>query len=185
MRRYDELIPAGEELMIDEPGDVIVRYLLGFAYHATGDYESAIWVLSSTGLPDTVMINPRSGSDWEGFLTLVNASFGMGEAEIAQGLASWFLDKPDHHENTDWFVKTLKSCSLAVLGRHDEALGLLEQARRSPRLIPAYFLEDSLCFRKLTDETRYTAVVEHFEQRRAALRARLPQTLAQYGVRLN
>ena len=154
MRRYDELIPVAEELMIDEPGSVIVRYLLGFAYHATGDYESAIWVLSSTGLPDTVMTNPRSGSDWEGFLTLVNASLGMGEAEISRGLASWFFDKPDHHENRDWFVKALKSCSLAVLGRYDEALDLLEQTRRSPRLIPAYFLEDSLCFRRLADEAR-------------------------------
>jgi TolB-like protein/tetratricopeptide (TPR) repeat protein len=184
MRRYDELIPVAEELMLDEPGDVIVRYLLGFAYQATGNYESAIWVLSSTGLPDTVMTNPRSGWDWEGFLTLVNASFGMGEAEISQGLASWFLKKRDHHENTDWFVEALESCSLAVLGRYDEALGVLEETRRSPRLMPAYFLEDFLCFRKLADESRYTAVVEHFEQRRAALRARLPRTLAQYGVSL-
>jgi TolB-like protein/Tfp pilus assembly protein PilF len=185
MRRYDELIPVAEELMIDEPGNVIARYLLGFAYHAARDYESAIWVLSSTGLPDTVMTNPRSGSDWEGFLTLVNASLGMGEVEISQGLASWFIDKPDHHENRDWFVKALKSCSLAVLGRDDEALGLLEQAQRSPRLIPTYFLEDSLCFRRLADEARYSAVVQHVEERRAALRARLPRTLARYGVSLN
>ena len=185
MRRYDELIPVAEELMIDEPGNVLVRYLLGFAYNAVGDYESAVWVLSSTGLPETVMTNPRSGWDWEGFMTLANASFGLGETEISRGLATWFLDKPDHHENRDWFAEALKSCSLAILGRDDEALGMLEQARQSPRLMPAYFLADSPCFRELADEPRFRAVAQHFEQRRAALRQQLPGTLNEFGVSLD
>jgi TolB-like protein/Tfp pilus assembly protein PilF len=185
MRRYDELIPLAEDVMIEQPDDVLVRYLLAFAYNAVGNYEQAIWVLRSTGLPNSVMTMPRSGLDWEGLMSLTSASHGLGEAEVAQGLAQWLLDGHPHHESPDWFTEGLKACALAVLGRRDEALDLLEQTRRSPRLVPAYFLEDSLCFQGLADESRYTAVVQHFEQRRAALRARLPRTLAEYGVSLN
>lgn len=184
MQRYADLIPVAEELMIDEPDDVFVRYLLAFAYNTVGNYEGAVWVLSSTGLPDTVMTNPRSGWDWEGFLTLVNATYGLGETDTAQGLAAWFYDKPDHHDNVDWFVEALMACTLVVTDRRDEAIDTLELIKRSPRLIPAYFLEDTSCFRRLTDEDRYQAIVEHFEARRSELRERLPSTLADYGVAL-
>jgi TolB-like protein/Tfp pilus assembly protein PilF len=184
MRRYDELIPLAEELMIDTPDDVFLRYLLAFAYSATGNYEGAVWVLSSTGLPETVMTNPRSGWDWEGFLTLVNAAHGLGETDTARGLASWFYDKPNHHENADWFVEALLSCTLVVLDRQDEALDTLDLVTRSPRLMPEYFLEDPLCFRQLAEEGRYQAIVDHFDARRAELRARLPVTLQRFGVSL-
>lgn len=184
MRRYEELIPLAEEFMIDEPDDVLVRYLLAFAYTAAGDYESAVWILSSTGLPETVMTNPRSGWDWEGFLTLVNATHGLGETDTAQGLASWFLDKPDHHENVDWLVEAFMSCTLVVLGRETEAIDKLDLIKRSPRLMPAYLLEDSLCFRELADDKRYQEIVDHFEARRTALRTRLPATLQRLGVSL-
>ncbi len=183
MRRYNELIPAAEDLMIEDPGNVIVRYVLAFAYHAVGNYESAIWVLSSTGLPESVMTNPRSGWDWEGFVTLVNSSLGLGEIEAAKGLASWFIDKPDHHDNVDWIVETMKSCALAVLGRESEALDMLEQVKRSPRLVPNYALDDLLCFRQLADEERYQAIADHFEARRADLRERLPATLETFSLR--
>lgn len=184
MRRYEELISIAEELMIDEPDNPLVRYLLAFAYTTANDYENAVWILSSTGLPETVMTNPRSGWDWEGFLTLVNATQGLGELDTAQGLASWFFDKPDHHDNADWFVEALKSCTLVVLGRETEAIDTLNLIKRSPRLVPAYFLEDSLCFRKLVDEERYQEIVDHFEVRRSELRARLPATLQRFGVNL-
>ena len=129
------------------------------------------------------MKNPRSGWDWEGYFTLANSTFGLGETETAAGLASWFIDKPDHHENVDWFVEAMKSCALAILGRDAEALDMLERVKRSPRLMPAYFLEDSLCFQQLIDEQRYQAVVDHFEGRRAELRKRLPATLTAFSVR--
>ncbi len=184
MRRYEELIPSAELLMIDQPEDILVRYLLAFAYNTTGQYESAIRVLSSTGLPETTMTFPRSGWDWEGFFTLVNASFGLGEVETATALAEWFVDKPNHHDNIDWFVETCMSCALAVLGRDTEALDMIERSTRSPRLTPRYFLEDSLCFGELADEPRYKAVIAEFDRRRAELRLRLPDTLARFGVTL-
>ncbi len=184
MRRYDELIETAEFLMIEEPDDVQVRYLLAFAYNTVGQYESAVRVLGSTGLPESVMTFPRSGAEWEGYFTLMNATFGFGEFEAAQGLASWYIDDPTHHENPDWWIETHKACCLAVLGRDAEALNKLEQTLRSPRLAPVYALEDSLCFKKYADEPRYQAVVEHFRVRRAELRARLPATLAEFGVSL-
>ncbi|MGB5332679.1 MAG: tetratricopeptide repeat protein [Woeseiaceae bacterium] len=184
MRRYDELIDAAEFLMIEDPDDVEVRYLLAFAYNTTGQYESAIRALGSTGLPESVMRFPRSGAEWEGYFTLMNATFGLGEFEAAEGLAGWYIDDPTHHENRDWWIETHKACCLAVLGRDGEALEKLEQTKRSPRLAAVYSLEDAPCFQKYTANPRYEAVVQHFRARRAELRARLPATLARFGVSL-
>jgi tetratricopeptide (TPR) repeat protein len=184
MRRYDELIDVAEELVIDEPDDVIVRYLLAFAYNATGQYESAVWILSSTGLPGTVMEMPRMGADWDGFFALVNASMGAGEAEVAKGLAEWFVNDDSHHQNPDWYVDTHMACLLAILDRDDEALKKLEFVRQSPRLAWASVLKDSLCFQRLADAPEYRLTVQSFDARRAALRERLPSTLARFGVKL-
>ena len=184
MRRYDELIDAAEERMIDEPDDVEVRYLLAFAYNTVGQYGAAVRMLISTGLPETAMTFPRSGAEWEGYFTLVSATLGLGELEAAQGLAQWFIDDPTHHENRDWWVETHKACCLAVLDRDGEALEKLEETLRSPRLAAVYALEDSVCLKKYADNPRYQAVVEHFNARRAELRARLPMTLAKFGVSL-
>ncbi len=184
MRRYDELIDDAEFLMIEEPEDIQVRYLLAFAYNTAGQYGSAVRVLSSTGLPETTMTFPRSGADWDGYFTLVNATFGLGALETAQGLAQWYVDDPSHHDNPDWYVESYMACCLALLARNDEALDKLEQTKRSPRVVPEYLLEDTPCFRKYADEPRYRALVEHFNARRAELRKRLPATLAEFGVSL-
>ncbi|MDJ0905272.1 MAG: tetratricopeptide repeat protein [Woeseiaceae bacterium] len=182
MRRYDELIPIAEELMIDEPDNALIRYFLAYAYHVVENFEGAIWVLSSTGLPESVMTTPRISWDWEGFFTLMNSSLGMEEVETARGLAEWFYNKPDHHNNIDWVVESLMACSLSVLGRTDESLDMLELVKRSPRLMPRHALEDTLCFRRLADESRYQAIIDHFEARRAELRKRLPATLKAFDV---
>ena len=184
MRRYDELINAAEELMIDEPDDVMVRYLLAFAYNATGKYDSAVWILSSTGQPGTVMEMPRMGADWDGFFTLINASLGTGEIEVAKGLSEWFVNDDSHHQNPDWYVDTYMACSLAVIDRDDEALKKLELVRHSPRLAWVPVLKDSLCFQRFVDAPEYRLTMESFDTRREALRERLPSTLAAFGVKL-
>lgn len=184
MRRYDEVIELGEELMIDRPDDVEVRYLLAFAHNATGRYESAVWVLSSTGQPGIVMEMPRMGEDWQGFFTLINAVNGAGDPDLAASLAGWWLNEPRHHENADWFVEVQMACMLGLLGRDAEAMQKLEQARRSPRLPVQPVLKDSPCFQRFQNLPEYRATVEHFDARRAALRQQLPLTLAEFGVEL-
>jgi serine/threonine-protein kinase len=183
MQRYGEAIEMAEELMIDEPEDVLLRYLLAFAYNAVDRYESALWVLGTTGQPGILMEMPRMGADYEGFFTLVNAAQGAGDRDLAAELASWYLDLPAHHENSDWFVEINMACMLSLLGRDAEAMQKLELARRSPRLAARPTLEDSPCFERYADEPVYRATVEHFAARRAALRARLPATLAEFDVR--
>jgi tetratricopeptide (TPR) repeat protein len=184
MRRYEELIGKGEELVIDRPDDVMVRYLLAFAYNATGQYESAIWILRSTGLPQTIMEMPRMGADWDGFFTLINASLGAGDAEAAAGLSDWFINDDTHHQNPDWYVESMMACALSVLGRREEALKTFSLIRRSPRLPWPPVLRDSLCFQRIADTPEYLATLKYFEDRQAALREKLPATLAEFGVSL-
>ena len=184
LRRYAELIDAAEELIIVDPGNVSVRYLLAEAYSTTGDYESAIWLLVSTGLPETTMTYPRSSWDWRGFFTLVDANYRAGNVDLAEGLADWFISKPNHHDNADWFKEVMEACALSVLNRDTEALDMLDKSRRSPQLPSMPFLKDAPCLRKYAGIPRYEAVIEHFDSRRAKLRDQLPTTLAAFDVSL-
>jgi TolB-like protein/tetratricopeptide (TPR) repeat protein len=185
MRRYDELIPIAEDLMIEEPGNVPVRYVLAFAHNATGEYERALWVLKDTGLPRSTMTFPRSGLDWEGFFTLLNASFGFGDKEATEGLAKWYVYEAPHHDSPDWFTECLVGCALSLLENDDGALDVLELMQRSPRLVPEYLLEDLVCLRRFAGVDRFEAIVDHFSARRAEIRERLPKTLADAGVTLD
>ncbi|MFB3079540.1 MAG: tetratricopeptide repeat protein, partial [Lysobacterales bacterium] len=90
MRRYPELIDVAEILMIEEPEDLVLRYLLAFAYNATEQFESAIWVLGSTGLPDSYINGVRLGNEMEGYMTFVNAVLGVGDVLLADELAEFW-----------------------------------------------------------------------------------------------
>jgi TolB-like protein/cytochrome c-type biogenesis protein CcmH/NrfG len=186
MRRYRDLIDIAEFLMIEEPGDVDVRYLLAFAYNATGQFESAIHVLSTTGLPDLVLNDmARSVSDIEGFHTLINALAGAGQPEttgLANSLALWSADGP-WWGDVGW-TGLFRGCSLAILGRDEEALQRLSMIKESPRLRRAPFIQDSWCFQKYVNEPIYQDILHDQEERRTALRERLPATLAEFGVEL-
>ncbi len=183
MRRYEELIDIAEFLMIEEPEDKMLRYLLAFAYNATGQFESAVWVLGSTGLPDSVINGARLGDDLEGYMTLVNAVYGAGESQVADELAEFWISK-QYAASMDWWQNTYWACTLAVLGRDAEALRRLQRSMRSSRLAWESILRDSTCFQRYTDEPIYQAVLQHFDEQRTGLRKRLPATLADFGVTL-
>ena len=186
LQRYDILIDEAEMLMIEEPEDVELRYLLAFAYNKTGRHDLAIHVLRSTGMPDTILEDrARRGGDWHAFFTFIDAADGYGDIDVAKALATWYFEtRRVHHKNPEWTVEFMKACSLATLGRDAEALEYLEMTLRSPRLPVPPSIEGSLCFSRLSDNPRYLAVLEHFERRRAMLRERLPRTLAKAGVSL-
>jgi len=163
-----------------------VRYLLAFAYNATGQFESSIHVLSTTGQPDIVLNDTvRSVSDIEGFYTLINALAGAGQPEttrLANQLAQW-------NENEPWWgdvgwTGLFRGCGLAILGRHEEALQHLSLVKESRRLRPVPLIRDSWCFQQYVDDPIYQEVLRDQEDRRAVMRERLPVTLAGFDVEL-
>lgn len=181
MRRYDEVIDRAELLMIEYPEDLWLRTLLAISYNAVGNYESAIHVLSSTGLPDSVLNGWRSTAEVDGFMALMNALFAAGEPDLAEELARWW-DDYGHTPGLDWWVSVPAACQLAILGRDDEVRDYLRRAQRSPRLAWDPWLRDFPCFARFADDPVYQESVRHFEERRAQLRERLPATLAELGV---
>ncbi|MBT8054882.1 MAG: hypothetical protein HKN57_13160 [Xanthomonadales bacterium] len=186
MRRYPELIDVAEFLMIESPEDIDVRYLLAFAYNATGQFESAIHILSSTGLPDLVLDEViRSVSDFEAFYTLINALAGARtdeSVELARSLALW-------SDNGPWWgdiawIALYRGCGLAILGRYDEGLQLLIRIKESPRLLWNPLIQDSNCLQQYSDEPAYQDILLDQKERRVRLREKLPATLAAFGVKL-
>ena len=186
MRRYIDLIDVAEFQMIEVPEDINVRYLLAFAYQATGQFESAIHILSSTGLPDSVLNDQaRSVADIEGLFTLTNALAGVGESEtneLAYSLAQWSYNGPWWGDI--YWLALYKGCVLAILDRDEEALQLLVRMKETARLPWDPALRDMFCLQRFAGEPDYLDILEHFEERRAVLRERLPATLAEFGVQL-
>ncbi len=185
MRRYDEMIDEAELVMIEDPTNMDIRFMLAFAYTATDRFESALRILRSTGLPDTVLEDRvRSYQELWGYITLMNtlAAIGTDEAlELSRELAEAF-------DRTWWgdisSIIVGKTCTYSLLGRHEEALDLFPQLKESRRLNWYGTLRDSWCFRRYAEEPEYLEAVHHFEERRKQLREQLPSTLAEFGVSL-
>ncbi len=184
MRRYEELIDQAEFLVIEQPQDVELRYLLAFAYNANGQFESAIHILSTTGQPDTFLEQRvRSAADIEGFFALVNALAGAGQDDLAKDLAGYF--DTEIWNIPDWWSKAYVACTHAVLEQDDEALKTLQRIKDSPRLPWLPVLMDSFCFQRYAENPAYQALIHHVEERQAAKRKQLPSTLAEFDVTLD
>jgi hypothetical protein len=76
------------------------------------------------------------------------------------------------------------ACANAILGKDDEVRSSLKRAQKGKSLAWEPMLKDTECFKRLADDPDYRAVVRHFDDLRAMLRERLPETLARYGVSL-
>ena len=186
LRRYDEFIDVAQMSMIDYPDDASIRYLLGFAYVAVGEFELAIHVLGSTGLPDAALDDQaRSVLEIEGYLTLINA---MSASDIPEAV-ELAKDLAKHREETRWWgdigwIGFYRSCNFSILGNDEMALQWLSRIKESPRLRPDPYLRDSWCFKRFADHPVYQDVLEHQDQQRAGYRKRLPATLKEFGASL-
>ena len=185
--RYDELIDYASELMFDEPNDINVRYMLGFAYLATDAFEPAIHILTSTGVTIAALdAHVRSVSDIEASFHLLDAMVGTGLPELVETARAEAL-KGDN--DSPWggdvgWAATLRSCNYSIMGKREKALEILPRVKESRRLRYYPILRGARCLREFADEPVYQDVLKDQEDRRARLREKLPGTLAEFGVRL-
>jgi tetratricopeptide (TPR) repeat protein len=184
MRNYQALIDDAEYLMLDQPHDILVRYLLAFGHTAIGNYEDALRILDTTGQPGIVLNNAvRSSADVEAYYILVNAMHASGDLESARRLADRIRD-PDIPGAIDWWYNFHESCGLAILGREDEAIDFLVKIEDSPQVPWESYLRDSVCMKLLEDTPEYQQVLDNVVSRKRTLRENLPQTLENFGVGL-
>ena len=184
MRRYDEMIDKAELWMIDYPEDIQARVYLGFAYNVKGRFDDAIRMIYTSGLVATYGDTRRGTVEQDGFDVLVNAAYASGDVEEARELAEWEQEKYYEEDSADWWIALGNACTNAILGKDAEVYRLFQNALKGNHLAWEPMLKDQNCFKRFADDPAYLAVVKHFDERRALLRARLPQTLAQHGVSL-
>jgi hypothetical protein len=184
MRRYDEMIDAAELRLIDFPGDFQLRAYLGFAYNATGQFDAAERIIRTSGLLDSFIHTRRNTEETDAFSVMLDAIYGRGEIEQARELTRWRVDTHYETETSYWWVALENACKRAILGNDGEVHRFLELNQQSNVLPWEPMLKDHVCFRRFADDPVYLATVRHFDDRRALLRARLPATLASYGVSL-
>lgn len=184
MRRYEGMISLAELAMIDEPRDLQLRSILAIAHNAMGQYDSAIHVLSTTGLPESIFGGWRSQAEWDGFIALTNAHYGAGNMEVARELAQFGSEFGEMQGRSNWWWNTSKACLYAVLGQDEQAHDALVRVQKGRHLPWDPILKDSPCFDRFADDAVYQATIRHFEERRKMLRERLPETLAESGVEL-
>lgn len=185
--QYDELIDHAADLMFDEPDDINVRYMLGFAYLATDAFEPAIHILTSTGVPISALdAQIRSVSDIEASFTLLDAMVGSGLPELVDAARAVALkgEKDAPWAGDVGWAAMLRSCNYSILGQHEKALEILQRVKESQRLRYYPVLRDARCLREYADEPVYQDVLNDQEERRARLRKQLPATLKEYGVNL-
>jgi tetratricopeptide (TPR) repeat protein len=184
MRRYDEMIDKAELGMIEYPDDLQLRVYLGFAYNVTEQFDSAIRIISTSGLLDSYSHSRRNTYESDGFAVLVDAAYGSGEIDRARELAEWARTTHYHADSAAWWIALGQACTQAILGNDSEVYRLFQLAHESNLLAWEPMLKDHQCFKRFADDLVYLAIVSHFDERRALLRARLPATLARYGVTL-
>ena len=186
LRRYDEMIEVGEELVLENPNQVQVWYGLARAHLALGNYEQAIYILDQQGLPEKVFVDSRRANGIETLMTYADALNVDGQAERAREYAD-FVSGIMHRLTLTgapkaWWPNMYEACGQSIVGQDELALETLERVVESPGLLWYPVLVDSPCFRKFADEPRYQAVVQSVEERQEVLRDRLPDTLQRLRV---
>jgi tetratricopeptide (TPR) repeat protein len=184
MRRYDEMIDQAEILTLDYPEDIQLRVYLAIAYNAVGNHEAAIRTISRSGLLDSFANGRRSTEEQDGLRALLSAAYASGEIEQAEEIAEWSFNTHYEADTADWWVALGVACKEAILGQDDEVYRRLKRAQEGKHLAWEPLLKDAPCFKRFAEDPVFQATVRHYDELREMLRARLPSTLAQYGVSL-
>jgi TolB-like protein/tetratricopeptide (TPR) repeat protein len=184
MQRYEEMIDEAEILMIEDPDDVELRVYLSIAYSAVERFDDAIRVISTSGLLDSLPNGWRSPREWEGYWAVMNAAYGSGEIERARDLAKWWQTFRPPDDTSEWWVALGAACTFAIIGDDDEVHRRFQRAQEGRHLAWRPMLEDAQCFERFANDPAFQSTVKHFDDHRAMLRARLPATLAKFGVSL-
>lgn len=183
-RRYDELIDAAEEAMIDYPNELPVRYMLAFAYNVKGRYQDAISLLERSGLPERATSTSRFVAAVEGLMSLAIAYQAVGRTEETNEALQFVLDYAgktiESGADKTYWPHLYGACALSIAGRTEEALAYIRRIVESSELVWEPVLRDALCFAPFADHPDYLAVLADLEQRQQALRERLPETLDQF-----
>ncbi len=185
MRRYDEMIEKAEDLYWDRPDDVQLRTYLAMAYNNKGRYGDALRMISDTGVLDTFPTVRRSTQEFDAVVAMLDAAYASGEIEEARELAERAFFSHYHADTADWWVAIELACVQAILGNDDEVYRRFERAREGWNLAWEPMLKDLACFERFENDPKYLETVQHFDDLRAMLRERLPETLAQHDVSLN
>ena len=184
MRRYDEMIEKGVDLYWDRPGDVQLQIYLAQAYNAKGRYNDALRMIRGSGALDTFLTARRDTVEFDAHMAMLNAAYGSGEVEQAREFIRLSQDNMYFGEGSYWWVALGVGCMHAILGDDEEVYRRFERALEGRNLAWEPTLKDDACFERFASDPKYLAVVQHFDELRAKLRERLPDTLAQYGVSL-
>ncbi len=179
MAQYDEVIEEAQLLIIDEPDDVHLRYLLAFAYNAAGQPGEAVRIFGDLDMLEPEP--PRQLIDFSARLILAQALDATGHRAEAIENANWWFDNVDL-QGDDWWRSVYGACAYAILGEDEQALNWLERLPASVRLPWRYVVSDSTCFARFADNARYRQVLESLDERMAQERARLPKVLQEFGV---
>ncbi len=184
MGRYEEFIDTAEDRLFDEPDNLVLRYLLAFAYNVVGRPELALWQLERVDVLNFNWPETRQVWDMEAFLTWAAAKAAVGHSEESLALMTEWIDERPHTASPNWWRPFVHACGLSTLGRNEEAIEYYRRIMQSPRLPALYLVRDASCTKKFHGDPRYEEVIDHVEQRQREFRERVPQTLGRYGVHL-
>ena len=185
-RRFAELIEIGELVVYENPDDLKSRYLLAFAYNATGDFRTAHEILERIAAPlsSETFQGPIDAQLVTSLVDVLRAREvdDSRATRIAQERADWLTAAIENGTERSWWQNTLLACTQVQLGKRADALDTLERVVESHGLVWSPMLQDSPCFKRLAEEPRYQQVVARIEERKRVLRERLPTTLSAHGV---
>lgn len=176
-RDYPRLIDLAEDLALEQPEEAQIWRLLGFAYSVEGDYDQAVRAFKLSGLPFSAASESHLGADQDALVSYAAVLAASGEVEESRKLAAesaalmrkWIETGGDQGT----WANTILSCSLALLGKDDEAMAAFAKVDDSPRLPRLPMLKDCACFKRFANDKRYTSVIAAVEKRQAELRARV------------